>query len=341
MRYLIVGYPGLIARAALRCVERWAPGVAVDVLVTDPKHVREIEARATESSVNLCAWRGEFDAVDFGLSGADYTRLAALTRRVLWCVEPVRDGGSLERSPLLRGASELVEFCRASEALEGAVYLSTIFALGTTTGTVSESELRVGQKFAERFEEAAAVGERIVERAQLTLPITVARAVPALGDAETGECPPDGALPRLVHALLASPAVVVASFSGEPVHVAPADWLASALVRLMDAPEARGRRVHLADPGPPTDARFLGLVAHACERRIDERPLAGLRGRPQSPLSKLDALEARALRGWAVRWDAREAQALLGEDATPPHLEDYISRLVEWCRSQDAGGSIR
>jgi nucleoside-diphosphate-sugar epimerase len=142
---------------------------------------------------------------------------------------------------------------------------------------------------------------------------------------------------QLVHLLKASPAVITASFSGEPVHVATADWIARALLRLAGTPAARGRRVHLVDPEPSTDARFLEVVAHACERRIDERPLVGLRGRPQSPLSKLDVPEAKALRGWAVRWDTSEGRVLLG-DLPVPKLEDYVPLLVEWCRSQDEGG---
>jgi nucleoside-diphosphate-sugar epimerase len=338
-RYLIVGYPGLVARAALRALMQDSPEAVIDVLVDSPEHAAHVRETAHARRLTLRPWLGQLDAIDLGLAGPAYTELASRTERILWCVEPsLRAGDTLERSPALRGAAELVELCRHSENLEGAVYLSTIFALGSATGAISESELRVGQKFAHRFEEAAAVAERIVERAQRDLPLCIARAVPALGDAETGECPAGGALVQLVHALQASPAVVTASFSGDPVHVASADWLARALLRLAKTPSARGRRVHLVDPEPVTDARFFEVVAHACERRVDERPLAGLRGRPQSPLSKLDVPEAKALRGWAVRWDTTEGRALL-PDLPVPKLEDYVPILVEWCRSKDDGAS--
>lgn len=335
--YLVVGYPGLVARAVLRVLEQEAPEARVDVLVKDPARHRVLEedARARGRAVRL--WQGSVEAIDCGLSGSDYMSLSAQVERIVWCFEPSSVlGKHLERAPCVRGASELVELVRVCKKLSSAVYLSSIFALGRTTGEVLESELSVGQKFDGPSEEAWALAERIVERELARFPITIARAAPALGDAETGQCPEDGALVRLVQALRGGPAHVGASFSGEPVHVVTSDWLSRALVELSQNERARHRRLHLVDPEPTSDARFFELVASACGRLVEERPPKGMRARPESPLSRLPVPEAKALRGWDVRWDVTGSGELLG--ALPlPRVEEYVPRLVEWCSGERDG----
>lgn len=344
-RYLLVGYPGLVAKAVLRALLADPEGPEVDVLVETAAQAealvrREVEAlpstdesgAARDVAKRVHPRVGKRDAVDLGLAGEDYMDLAQGVQRIVWCTDLSRgEGFLLEESPVLRGAAELVELARSSARLEGAVYLSSVLALGNATGQVSESELRVGQRFERRVEEASAVAEALVERAFEHSPLTIARAAVVLGDAETGECAVDGPLLRLVRACQAAPRVILASFRHVPVHVVSADYVARTLLELVRKPEARGERVHLVEPHPPTDARFFEYVATACERTVEERANQGLLARPQSPLMRLDGVEARALQGWDIRWGRDRAEALLSE--APEPVENYVPGLVTWCRN--------
>ncbi len=338
-QYLVVGCPGLVARAVVRAIERDVPDARLHVFVEPSSHGRALEDLSEKGST-VRHWRGNVESVDLGLSGADYLELARSVTHVIWCVEPwIAPGKSLERARAVRSASELVEFLRASKSLKSAVYLSSIFALGNASGEVDENELYLGQKFDDQFEEACAVAERVVERALTQFPLTIGRAAPVLGDSETGECPEHGAMVRLVQVLRGGPGHVGASFSGQPVHFVAADWLASALVKLSQNPGARGRRVHLVDPAPISDHRFLHLVADACERQVEERPVTGVRGRAQSPLTRLTTQEAKAFRGWPLRLRTSTSDELLGE-LPAPRVDDYLPRLVDWCRGERRGGLV-
>lgn len=337
-RYLLVGYPGLVAKAVLRRLRADSGGLDVDVLVETPAQLEAFETDELPEGPGQGRGRvrpvlGQRDAVDLGLKGPDYVELARTVRYVVWCADLARgEGFSLEESPVLRGAAELVELARASSGLEGAVYLSSILALGSATGRVRESDLRVGQRFGRRLEEACAVAEALVEASFRKAPLTIARAAVVLGDAETGECARDGSLLRLVRACEAAPRVIPASFRHEPVHLVSADYVARALLSLVTNPRARGQRVHLVEAHPPTDAQFFQCVATACERTVEERPTQGLFARPQSPLMRLDGVEARALQGWDVAWERSVAESLLPSLA-PESVESYVPTLVRWCRS--------
>lgn len=307
----------------------------MDVLVETPSQGERVQrwAASAPEAPTIRVLLGQRTGVDLGLRGSDYLDVATSVERVLWCVEPSRcDGFSLEEAPPLRSAAELVELLRVAESLQGAVYLSSVFALGNARGRVLESELRVGQRFSQRLEEACAVGESLVQRAAQTRPVAIGRAAAILGDGETGECSVDGPLMRLVRACEREPRVITASFSHEPVHVVSAHDVARALVALVHEPKAAGRRVHLVEETPPSDVEFLQQVAAACARTVEERPRQGWRTRPQSLLTRLDCLEARALQGWDVKWDTREARELLPE-IVPEPLERYLPRLVAWCKS--------
>lgn len=334
-RYLLVGYPGLVAQAVLRHLRRERPGAELDVLVETSAQADRLRGwlAAAPDSLTARIFLGQRTAIDLGLSGPDYLDIAAGVERLLWCVEPSRcDRRTLEQSPPLRSAAELVELLRVARRLEGAVFLSSIFALGNKTGRVLESELLVGQRFTQRMEEACAVGEAMVARAARNGPVAIGRAAVILGDGETGECPVEGPLMRLVRACIREPGVFSASFCHEPVHVVTADFVARALLALVHDAKARGRRIHLVEEAPPSDAEFLQWLATACERMVEERPRQGWRVRPQSPLTRLDSPEARALRGWSVKWDTREARELLPEVVQTP-LKEYLPHLVAWCRS--------
>lgn len=326
-RYLLVGYPGLVAQATLRALAAERAEVEVDVLVETAVQAERLAADWPFARARL----GRRDAVDLGLSGAEYMELARHGQRLIWCTEPTGcDGYTLEECPALRSAAELVELARVAKRLEAAVVLSSVLALGDAQGRVLESDLRVGQRFRQTVEEACAIGESLVERASKDLPLTIARAPAILGDGETGECPVDGPLLRLVRGCEVAPRVIPASFRNQPVHAVTADFVARSLLALVREPRARGRRVHLVEEQPPTDRALFQCVATVCERTIEERPLQGLFARPQSPLMRLKGVDARLLQGWDVVFDRTEARGLLPESPEP--LESVLPRLVSWCR---------
>ncbi len=336
-QYLIVGFPGLVARCVLRELLRSEPKASIAVLVEKATTARRLKAEMESAGVTVEVLRGSPEAVDLGLPGPVYMELVARLDRIIWCLPPeVPSARQLERAPAVRGAAECMELARACRALKGGAFLSSIVVMGDVRGVVTEADLSVGQRFANRFEESAALAEQIVERGQGSIPMTIARAAPVLGDFETGDCPRDGFMSRLAETLASAPSTLTVQPSYLPVRGVTADFVARALLRLCDGAAARFRRVHLLDPDPPTDAEFLRLAAGACGRVIEERPQQGLFQRPSTPLRRIDVPERRALGGWEVEFDRSNAHEVLSDLPHPP-ADQYIPRLVAACSGERWG----
>jgi long-chain acyl-CoA synthetase len=212
--------------------------------------------------------------------------------------------------------------------LERFVHVSTAYVAGDTRGTFTEADLDGGQGFRNTYEWSKFSAERLVEQAATSLPTVVARPSIVVGDRSSGWTP---AFNVIYWPLRAFGRGLIGELPVDPngiVDVVPVDYVADALIHLLERREIRGCLNLVAGEHASTNARLIEL---ACDWF----------GRPPPPLVRdaqlSDAEEGRVYLPYfdvASRFDDRHARASLtaaGISASPlpeffPAIMGYAER---------------
>lgn len=293
-RTLVLGLPGLTATR----VAETLLAAGEDVLGV----VREGGRLQPPRGVEVVA--ADPCAIDLGLGGGEYLELCARSERIVYAVEPAISTGSLERAPALRHAAELLELIRGGAGRGGVTFLSSLFVFGDAKGPVAETEFEVGQDFPTPLEEALAVAEKVIRRAERLVPLSVVRAAPVAGDAGRRQLAPSSALSRLAERIRLSPGAIDVEFSDQPVRFETADRLAELLVRCQRRPGSR--TLHLVDREPLSDRELVTWLAERIGRVLAP-PAGGMRLRSRWRLP--DTTLGRSILGYPTQFDRRLAEA--------------------------------
>lgn len=197
MNVLIIGGTGFLGTAvALACA---GTGAQVRVL-----------SRSGVATVGEGV-RGDVRLPRLGLTTGTLARVRAETTHVVlsfgsvsWTSGP---GEALETHS--SGTASALAFLRDLPALEQAVHVSSLLALGRANGRVTNRELYTGQRFRNWYEYGKYCAERLVRDAT-DLPVGLVRLGPVLGVG------PDGARPDTENGL---PAAFGHLLAGYPVHL--------------------------------------------------------------------------------------------------------------------------
>lgn len=349
---LLTGLPTLLAR---RVAERLLSGSDSRIVaVVRQKFLDEAGAFREELPEGLrerlTLLEGDAAAMDLGLSGLEYLRLAREVD-VIHHAAQVSYMGVDERAAdvNVRGAREAIELARAADHLRVLVHYSTAYVSGDRRGVVLEGELDKGQKPRNVVEATKLRAEKLV-RAATDVRSVVLRPSTIVGDSRTGEVDRLDGPYLLVLLLLTTPVEVALPFPTFPdarMHLVPVDWVAAASVAIANDARAVGQTFHLVDPDPPTVRRVAEMLAQATGRReprgfIPANLARAILGAPgldriaRSPRAFLDQL------GTDVRFDARNAQALLsGTGLVVPAFDAYVDALVQHVRQRLADGRRR
>ncbi len=367
MRVLLTGATGFLGREVL--VRLLARGH--EVLVTTRQRGAEVEAEAT---ARLRAMVTEVEpgtplprlTVAFADVADPQLALSESGRRWLDAPEPVTvvHGAAEVRFDLpyeemhrqnVLGTDHVLRLAR--RLAEGGRlvrfdHVSTAFVAGDRTDLVLEAQRDEGQRPRNAYERSKLAAEARVASARAEgLPVTVHRPSIIVGDSRTGRASSFKVLywPMKVYARGRFRTVF-----GRPdctLDVVPVDFVAEALVRLLEEPEAIGRTLHLA-AGPGRQATLLELVRLA-ERRFARRPVRFIDPdvyqrwlrpvlRPLLLLLRPDV----ARRGGVFlpylrsnpSFDTREASALLAPHGiVPPPVSAYFEAILDYAEASDFG----
>ena len=350
---LVTGFPGFHARKLVEHLLEHEPALELILLrrASDAERSAELLAPlAASSRARVTELEGDPAALDFGLSGVEYLRLASSVQRVYHfasLLEGRRKTADLAAHNIAC-AREVLAFGKAASALRGIVLLSSVAVCGTRTGLIREDELSAGQSFHGRLEESLATVELMFAR-RPALPVIVLRPSQIVGDSRTGELESPGfPYPWLVF-IDRGPTELVVPVPHRPdasVQIVPIDFVVRAAHFLGMRPAAYGKRYHLVDPEPPTLKEFLQMAALASGKRLAENFNAGAftRGLMQNQGLGLLSQGARGLRDLfavAQRFDASNADAALraGGVSCPP-VASYLTTLLERARSGYAAREV-
>ncbi|MBI1347541.1 NAD-dependent epimerase/dehydratase family protein [bacterium] len=216
---------------------------------------------------------GDITQPDLGLNACD------LRWATEYCTAIVNNAASLsfeatssEGEPYrsnVTGTQNVLEFARQADIREFH-HVSTAYIAGLRSGKVLESEVDVGQKLGNDYETSKLTAEKMVRSADFINPPTVYRPGIIIGDTQTGFTTTYHgfyAALQLTHTLastherdergLVCASDVRLNLNGdETKHLVPVDWVAAAMVRIIQEPQLHGQTYHLT-PRVPVTTRVI------------------------------------------------------------------------------------
>ncbi|HET8672548.1 MAG TPA: SDR family oxidoreductase [Thermoleophilaceae bacterium] len=309
-------------------------------------------------SDRVVAVRGDVEQPGLGLSAARQSWLADRVGDVVHVAASVSFTLPLERARAInvegtRHVLEFAERCNRSGAFGRFSHVSTAYVAGDHSGDFGEDDLELGQGFHNTYEQTKFEAERLVRSYADRLPVQVFRPSIIVGDSVTGWTSSFNVMYTPLKAFHRHRVYAVPARESAPVDVVPVDYVAEAMVELVERPEETDevRTYHLV---AGRDATTVGTLVELAARYFGKRkpPLV-----PKfiympfiRPLVMLTSPRARrkALRRTEVFFpyfslrrrydDARARPRLERAGIAVPRVEDYFDRLAgfavqaEWGR---------
>ena len=346
---LFTGFPGFIGARLIPRLLELEPGTTFHCLVQE-KFLSAADASVaalgeehpgTKGRIRLVV--GDITAPGLGLGAAAAKTLA---KRVTGCfhlaaVYDLAVAKDVGMRINVEGTKNVLELLAGAEAFERLDYVSTAYVSGTAVGTYRETDLDVGQKFKNFYEETKFLAEVAVKESRI--PAVIYRPGIVVGNSKTGETAKfDGPYFSLnAMGVLPSPGAFIKVGTGEAeVNLVPVDFVLEAIARLSTWPGAIGKTYHLTDPDPATAFEIEEMFARALGKSFLYVPVpllvAKLLFTPKQiqkafgmPVQSIDYFDH------PVHYDAKQATKDLARFgvACPP-FADYVQRLVAFWRTK-------
>jgi len=362
MAVLVTGGTGFLGRHVIASLLNRAEDTVVYVLVR-PQGREDTTARVHRSlSRGGCSAdapdrveivEGDLSLPDLGLDPGVAERLAAEVDQVIHGAASVRFDQGLEqaRERNVDTTRHLLRFASRARVNRFG-HISTCFVAGRRADRVGEAELEHDAGFRNAYEQSKYEAELLVRAAGEHLPISVFRPSIVVGHSATGATSSFNMIywPIKLYArgwwrtLVARPDATV--------DVVPVDFVAEAIVRLMQSPHAEGQTYHLAaGPGRQSSVGELAELTRQClggppVRFVDPDTFHRWFQPVVDPL--LFTRRGRAIkRGGHIylpymtanpSFDTTCADAALGEGGiSPPRVHEYFQQLMGYARDTDFG----
>ena len=236
------------------------------------------------------------------------------------------------------GTTNMLDFAERCRGLKRFHYVSTCYVSGRHHGVFRETDLDVGQKFNNFYEETKFLAEAEV-RTRTGLPVTIYRPAVVVGNSRTGATQKFDGPYFVLQWLARQPRVAVLPVIGQPkkytFNVVPSDYLIDAIDRL----SARGANkcYQIADPEPLTVDQTINVIARAAGRRVIRVPLpksvAKFSIEHVPGVYRLMRIPSPAVDYFVhpTSYDTKNVTDDYG--SAPPRLADYAPNLVAFFRA--------
>jgi thioester reductase-like protein len=277
---------------------------------------------------------GDVSRPGLGLDGAARASLAEDIGAVLHCAASIAFDLPLDeaRAINVEGTREVVGFareCKALGRLERFVHVSTAYVSGRHVGTFRERQLVAGQEFRNTYEQTKWEAEHVV-RAAGDLAPAIARPSIVMGESDTGWTPAFNVLYWPLRAFSRGLFGEIPALPAAHVDVVPVDYVADALVRLLDVDDqgvfnlVAGRNAPLAqDVVEQACARFGRRAPEIVPPGSVESEGADDHGAVYLPYFDMD-----------VVFDDSRARAALGPAGIQcPEFHEYFDMLIDYAEA--------
>jgi thioester reductase-like protein len=249
-----------------------------------------------------------------------------------------------------RRVLELGRLASRRGELDYLMHVSTAYVAGTHTGSFSEYELGLGQRFRNSYERSKHEGERLVRGYSGELPVQVVRPSIVVGDSRSGWTNTFNVVYGPLRAFSAGALAAIPARRSAPVDVVPVDYVADAIVALAGRP---GTTYHLAAGDRASDiGELIELAAEYTGRRapLVLPPALYLATAHQVLIRRGSERRRKVLRAsealfpyfaMDVRFDTSATRAALASQGLEvPPLREYFSRLMEFAEGANWGRAL-
>jgi thioester reductase-like protein len=274
---------------------------------------------------------GDVTSPGLGIENGARTALAEEVGAVMHCAASIAFDLPLDeaRAINVEGTREVIGFareCRALGRLERFVHVSTAYVSGKYEGTFRERQLDAGQEFRNTYEQTKWEAEHVVREASDLSPC-IARPSIVMGESDTGWTPAFNVLYWPLRAFSRGLFDEIPSLPSAHVDIVPVDYVADALVHLLEA-DAEG----VFNLVSGRDAPFASeLVELACDRFDRPRPKV-VEGRDGTD-DEAGAVYLPYFDMELVFDDARARAVLEPAGIRSPRLADYFGRLMDYAEA--------
>jgi thioester reductase-like protein len=274
---------------------------------------------------------GDVTSPGLGLENGKRTALAEEIGAVMHCAASIAFDLPLDeaRAINVEGTREVIGFareCKALGRLERFVHVSTAYVSGKYEGTFRERQLDTGQQFRNTYEQTKWEAEHVVREAGDLSPC-IARPSIVMGESDTGWTPAFNVLYWPLRAFSRGLFDEIPSLPSAHVDIVPVDYVADALVRLLDT-DAEG----VFNLVSGRDAPFASeLVELACDRFDRPRPKVVQGGGGAD--DEAGAVYLPYFDMELVFDDSRARAVLEPAGISPPRLADYFGRLMDYAET--------
>jgi thioester reductase-like protein len=341
--YFVTGYPGFIGKRLVKHIAEHDPKGRIYLLV-QPKFVKEAHRSVEKvAGASIEVLSGDIVDMHLGLSGEEYQKVSGSVTDIFHLAAISYLGMPKETAwrANVDGTRNVLELAKDCANLRRFNHFSTTFVSGDRVGVIAEDELECGQSFRNAYEETKYHAEKLVQRAAVSLPVTIYRPSSVVGDSTTGEIDRFEGPYYLGILLVMSPLVMPLPLPGNgvaPLNVVPVDFVSKAVWQLSRDPRAVGKTLHLVDPNPMSARRVYELIAEKANKRL---PKFNLSHKAADALLRLPVLErlARPQRA-AITYVNQLAlynchntlELLDGTGIRCPPLATYLDKLVAYVR---------
>ena len=223
-----------------------------------------VDAQPRAGSLHAVA--GDVTRPDLGMEPATYARLATEVTHIIHSAGNVKLNRSLDeaRRSAVESAGHVVSFaeaCQRRGQLQKVEFVSTVGVAGSLAGTVPERALREVRTFRNTYEAAKAEAETfLLDRIDAGLPATIHRPSMVVGDSGDGRIIQFQVFYYLCEFLSGRRTGGIVPDVGETqLDIIPVDYVARAIQRSSQRPDAIGRIFHLC-AGPQQAPRLVDLT---------------------------------------------------------------------------------
>jgi thioester reductase-like protein len=335
---MLTGATGFLGRYLLR--DLLASGRRVAVLARDARGISAAErirdlsphwadTKSHDRPASPVVLTGDLRTRGLGLSDAERHWVAKHVRGVVHAAADVAFHSSRADNlwaTNVEGTERLLDLC-AAQGVREFHHVSTAFVCGDRAGPMGEEELDRGQGFHNEYERSKFEAERRI-RAARCVRATIYRPSIVVGDSRTGFTSSYHSFYRFLElgTRLAAPQPVLPSgrcflplrlpLSGEELrNLVPVDWVAQAVVRIVNDPLRQGRTYHLV-AREPVSMREIEAVA------AEVLGIDGVRWAGPGPLSDPSGLESLFLQQVRDYWPYLRGDPVFDDSNTRAALPD-------------------
>jgi thioester reductase-like protein len=354
---LVTGATGFLGMHLVRQLLDQNPDISLALLIRDRPgqsgRQRADSFLPSRHHSRVQVFSGDVSLPNLGLDAVARQQLNAEVTRVIHSAATVRFDHTLDeaRKINVEGTRHILDFAAASRNLRSFAYVGTAYVAGERNGLILESELAVGQRYRNTYEQTKSEAEALVRSRLDSLPGIILRPSIIVGDSRTGVTSSFKMMYWPLKIYARGLWRTVPGYPDAVLDIVPVDFVADAIASTVFNDAALGQTLHLC-AGPEASATIDQIVHRAKEyfggpdaRYVDPafffavvRPLLhlGLWGRKRRVL-----VNGRAYRDYfsmRMQFDTLTAEQLLSPTGIrPPHVLDYLDRLFDYCVATDWG----